>query len=438
MKYLVPTLVIAVALHANRAESQTFTTLLSFTGTSGAAVGGQPYGSLTLIGTSIYGMTSERDEWGFGNIFSLGINGTNYQNLVSFTGDAGGSEPYGSLTVRGTTLYGMTSGAPSLSFNGNVFSVGTDGTNYRNLVSFNGGMANGSEPYGSLTLAGTTLFGMTQDGGVVPFLGNIFSVGTDGTNYRNLISFTGTGGAAAGAAPYLGSLTLNGTTLYGMTEYGGANFAGNIFSVGTDGTSFHNLVSFTGSGGMASGEYPYGSLTLNGTTLYGMTTQGGASGDGNVFSVGIDGTNYQNLLSFTGSGGAASGLGPEGSLTLSGTTLYATTKDGGVYLAGNVFSVGIDGSDYQNLYSFTGANDGAQPVGDLTLSGGTLYGTTLYGGASPVPYGYGTIFALTLPTPEPGTLALIGAGAAAVLPYRWRRGLRTWTNGLLRGLAWKR
>jgi uncharacterized repeat protein (TIGR03803 family) len=423
MKYFACTLALAVALCVSRADSQTLTTLLQFSGSSGAAIGGQPHGSLTLVGTSLYGMTFETDDFDFGNIYSVGIDGTNYQNLVSFTGNGGtasGSGPNGSLTLGGTTLYGMTSGAPYLGYYGNVFSVGLNGTNYQNLDTFTG--VNGAEPYGSLTLVGTTLYGMTQLGGHFGN-GTIFSTGTDGTNYRNLVFFTGTGGTAAGSSPF-GNLTLSGTTLYGMTADGGANFAGNIFSVGTDGTNFHNLVSFTGSGGIASGRNPYGSLTLSGTTLYGMTTLGGASGNGNVFSVGIDGTNYQNLLSFTGDSGAAIGSHPVGSLVLSGTTLYGTTGEGSPYYVGNtgnVFSIGIDGSDYQNLYIFTGGSDGAEPAGDLTLSDGTLFGTTLYGGASPLPNGYGTVFALILPTPEPGTQALVGAGAVALLSYRWRR-----------------
>ena len=69
-----------------------------------------------------------------------------------------------------------------------------------------------------------------------------------------------------------------------------------------------------------------GSLTLNGTTLYGMTLQGGSNGDGNIFSVGIDGTNYQNLVSFTGTGGTASGSFSTWRLTLNGTTLYGMTS----------------------------------------------------------------------------------------------------------------
>ncbi len=328
--------------------------------------------------------------------------------------------PYGSLTLSGTTLYGMTSAGGANSY-GNLFSAGANGSSIQNLVSFTGtaGTATGQMPHGSLTLSGTTLFGMTYEGGA-SIDGNIFSAGTDGTNVQNLVSFTGPGGGTASGSNPRGSLTLCGTTLYGMTFAGGAGGYGNIFSAGTDGTSYQNLVSFTGLGGAASGNGPSGSLTLSGTTLYGATLEGGVNGYGNIFSAGTDGTNFQNLLSFTGTGGAASGDAPTGSLTLSGTTLYGTTLLGGADGDGNIFSVGIDGSGYQNLYSFTGGADGGLPQGDLTLSGGTLFGTTSRDGAN----GYGTVFALALPAtpiPEPGTLALLGAAAVALAVYRWRR-----------------
>ena len=87
---------------------------------------------------------------------------------------------------------------------------------------------------------------------------------------------------------------------------------------------------------------------------------------------------------------------------------------------GNIFSVGIDGSNYDDLYNFSGGTtDGSVPLGDLTPSGGTLFGMTSNGGA----HSDGIIFALSVPglVPEPGTLALVGCGAAVLLSYRWRR-----------------
>ena len=101
-------------------------------------------------------------------------------------------------------------------------------------------------------------------------------------------------------------MILGGSTFYGITSFTGF---GNVFSVGTNGTNYQNLVPyFTGTGGSASGEVPQGSLTLGGgTTLYGMTENGGMFGDGNIFSVGTNGTNFKNLVSFTGNGGTAQG-----------------------------------------------------------------------------------------------------------------------------------
>jgi len=440
MKNFIYAIVAAVALYAGGADAQTLTTLVRFTGSGGTASGSGPNGGLALNGTTLYGMTGVGGAGGYGTVFSVRTDGTNYQNLLSFTGTSGaanGWEPNGSLTLSGSTLFGMTAfggsgGSSGFGGNGNIFSVGADGTGYRNLVSFTGtgGLASGKSPGGSLTPSGTTLYGSTGIGGANGD-GNVFSVGSDGTSYQNLLSFTGSAGLATGAVP-TGRSVLSGATLYGMTAYGGASGYGNIYSVGTDGTGYRNLVSFTGSGGSASGAYPNtsASLTLSGTTLYGMTlygmTQGGANNDGNVFSVGTDGTNYRNLLSFTGTSGAAIGLSPDSSLTVSGTTLYGATVQGGVNGWGNLFSVGIDGSGYENLYNFTGGADGGWPIGDLTLSGGTLFGTASRGNGSA---GFGTVFAFTLPTPapEPGTLALVGGGAAGLLACAWRRKRRVGT-----------
>ena len=138
------------------------------------------------------------------------------------------------------------------------------------------------------------------------------------------------------------------------------------------------MLSFSGgTGGTASGADPFGSLLASGSTLYGMTTDGPAvGGNCNFFSVGTNGTNFQNLVSFTGTGGTASGRQPYGSLILSSTRLYGMTSAGGVDSVGNIFSVGIDGSGYQDLYDFTGGTDGANPDGDLLASGGTLFGMT--------------------------------------------------------------
>ena len=106
---------------------------------------------------------------------------------------------------------------------------------------------------------------MTAVGGANGY-GNVFSIHTDGSGFRNVFSFK-----TAATATFAGSLTLSGSTLYGMTERRWRPGLGNVFSVKTEGSGFQNLVSFNGVNGTYTGQYPIGSLTLGGSTLYGMT-----------------------------------------------------------------------------------------------------------------------------------------------------------------------
>ncbi len=86
------------------------------------------------------------------------------------------------------------------------------------------------------------------------------------------------------------------------------------------------------------------------------------------------------------------GAGPVAGLTLSGNTLYGTTDQGGANGYGEVFSVPLAGGSPTVLASFNYTNGVNPPYGGLTLSGNTLYGTTVGGGAN----GYGTVFALSI------------------------------------------
>ncbi len=371
--------------------------------TDGASDGRNPFGSLTLSGSTLYGITFGGGSGGLGTLFSMNTDGTGFGLLHSFIpDDSDGGYSYGSLTISDSKLYGMSVAGGS-SNNGVLFSMNTDGTGFSLLHSFNNlSVSDGGSPHGSLKLSGSRLYGMTVGGGSSGD-GAIFSMNTDGTGFGLLHSFTG--GASDGKNPY-GSLTLSGSTLYGMTSDGGNIGAGTIFSINTDGTGYGLLHIFTG-GGASDGGYPYGSLTLFGSKLYGMSLGGGSRGSGAIFSMNTDGSGFSLLHSF--SGGSRDGSSPYGSLTLSGSTLYGTTFSGGSSNAGTIFSIGTDGSGFDVLDSFGDApDDGANPVGgDLTLfdDGAALYGMTTYGGTT----GQGTVFSRSL-VPEPGTFALLGLG----------------------------
>jgi uncharacterized repeat protein (TIGR03803 family) len=140
--------------------------------------------------------------------------------------------------------------------------------------------------------------------------------------------------------------------------------------------------------------------------FYGTTYFGGAYDFGTVFELSpLSGSGWQEsiLYSFTG--------GSDGSLPWAGLTfdsagnLYGTTLEGGAYQVGTVFELTPTSSGWNEtvIYSFTGGNDGGNPLGGVILdTPGNLYGTTAAvgngycGGFSLIPlYKCGAVFELS-------------------------------------------
>jgi uncharacterized repeat protein (TIGR03803 family) len=336
-----------------------------------------PTGSLVSDGTFLYGMTSNGGERNRGTLFKILPDGTSYSKLYDFLGFEflDGSYPLGSLFFDGTFLYGMTSLGGANNF-GTIFKIKPDGSGYSILLNFDG--SNGEAPYGSLTsLDGIFLYGMTSNGGNDS--GVIFKIKTDGTGYVKLSDFNTPG---AGGNPR-GDILLDGISLYGMTKDGGASGLGTIFKLNSDGTGYTNLLDFSGT----NGANPFGSLISDGTFLYGMTSgQGVPGGRGSVFKIKPDGTGFAQLLDFKTS--VSRGL-PYGSLTYDGTFLYGMTSDDELSL-GSIFKVMPDGAGYAELFDFNGV--GRLPRGSLLRIGTTLYGMTSSGGTD----GSGTVFKYSL------------------------------------------
>ena len=274
----------------------------------------------------------------------------------------------------------------------------------------------------AVTLSSRTLYGTTSSGGISGN-GLVFFLNTNGTGYTVLKSFsvmtlTTLNSVEAltnsdGASPYAG-LTLSGGTLYGTARQGGSFGRGVVFSLNTNGTGYTVLRSFSAvtlnSDGVltnSDGAHPFAGLTLSGSTLYGTTYGGGISGNGVVFSLNTNGTDYTVLKSLsalkTNSVGIptnSDGARPEGYLTLSGNTLYGATYFGGSSGQGALFSLKTNGTGYTLIKNFSARtmnsdgiatnSDGSLPGAGLMLSGNTLYGTTTSGGTS----GNGVVFSL--------------------------------------------
>ncbi len=386
--------VLAVAIAPLRGAG--LTALHHFTGTDG---GGPYYGKLVMSGTVLYGMTYLGGSGSAGVIFKVDTDGTDYAVLHNFTGTtttSDGASPYGSLTLIGSTLYGMTSVGGS-SIKGTIFKIDTDGNNFGLVHEFTGESSDGAYPHGDLLLVGSTFYGMTDFGGSSN-KGVIFKVDTNGGNFAVLHSFAG--GTTDGQTIYGGSLVTDGTYLYGMSCGGGAASHGTVFKLKIADSSFSIVHSFAGA--TSDGEAPYGQLLLSGSTLYGLTYSGGTdTTKGTIFKVDTSGDNYVVLRSFGGSSNS-DGERPMATLALSGSRLFGTTGYGGSYgeggsPTGTIFGIDTDGSNYLSAWVFRNgtANLGMVPLGTLLIDGNTAYGMTSGGGAS----GYGTIFSFDTTTP---------------------------------------
>ena len=342
-----------------------YTILLNFAGTTN---GESPHGDLISDGTFFYGMTYEGGTNDIGTIFKIMHDGTGYAKLLDFASATTGRYPSGSLTSDGTFLYGMTKWGGS-NGNGNIFKIMPDGTGFIQLFEFALNV-NGGYPLGSLISDGTFLYGMTQNGGTNTG-GTIFKIMPDGTGFVKIFDFSS---VISGNGPK-GSLTFDGTFLYGMTELGGTNNLGTIFKIMPDGTGYSKLLDFAGA---SNGSLPYGSLIYDGTFLYGMTLLGGINDFGTIFKIMPDGTGYSNLLDFAGT---SNGRYPMGSLISDGTFLYGTTTLGGTNSHGTIFKIMPDGTNYEKLLDLVFLT-GAYPWGSLFSDGTFLYGMTEQGGTS--------------------------------------------------------
>jgi uncharacterized repeat protein (TIGR03803 family) len=256
--------------------------------------GSTPCGTLTYFQGELYGMTSEGGinnnyttlDHNKGCIFKIKTDGTGFTKLYNFT-YLGGGTPKGSLLVIDTVFYGLTS-AGGANGMGCIFKINPSGTGYTKLLDFNGAV-NGSTPTGSLINMGTDLYGMTSVGGANN-LGVIFKFNLDSNYYTKILDFDG---ATHGSTPY-GSLIQADSILYGMTSLGGTNSIGCVFSIKADGSNF-KLSSFSGA---TNGSTPKGSLIFVGSQLYGLTSLGGANANGCIFSINTDLTGLSRAYSF--------------------------------------------------------------------------------------------------------------------------------------------
>jgi len=409
LKKLVPVpgafVVVALAL-PGCLKSQTFTTVHSFTGGNSA----NPAASLIVVNNRIYGTSSASWSLGNGTVFAMNSDGSGFETLHDFSTpiydpesnsytNSDGANPLAGLVLSGSRLYGTACKGGVFGW-GAVFAVNVDGTDFTNLHSFYS-YDDGANPCASLILSGNTLFGAASAGGNSGFAGTLFSLNIDGTGFSVVHQFTG----SDGYGPMAG-LVLSSNMLYGTTHGGGISDAGVVFAVNADGTGFTNLHAF--SGGSDGRDPESAGLILSDSTLYGTTFFGGTTsspgslGYGTVFKLRIDGNGFTNLYNFSPAN--SDPVNPNSTVILLGNALYGTTAGGGESGGGTVFALNTNGLAFTTLHSFAllppspgpyTNSDGTGLQGGVVASGDSLYGTAIAGGS-----GYGTVFSISfLSTP---------------------------------------
>lgn len=207
----------------------------------------------------------------------------------------------------------------------------------------------------NLVLSNNTLFGSTDTQNGSDTAWQIFSIRTDGTGYKIRFNHKITGTSPS-------SLILLGDKLYGTT-YGGFNDEGSIFCVDTNGNGFKELHIFNNIDGS-----DHQNCLISEGIIYGVS-YGGNNNSGTVYRIDTSGTDFRIIHSLTPD---SDGYAPK-AMIKDHDVLYGITYDNGLPLNegnGTVFRLDTNGTNFKVLHCFYG--DGAQPE-DLVMINNRLY-----------------------------------------------------------------
>ena len=370
----------------------TFTTLVSFAETNGAA---PYYGSLVqgtdgnFYGTTYSGWGGHNPAFcsqgsGCGTVFKVTRAGelTTVYSFCSVESCTDGYFPFGGLVLAtngnfyGETSQGGANGAGTLF---EITSAGKLTTLYAFCPSFL--CPDGLYPWGGLVQSTTgNLYGTTQEGGAFG-AGTVFLIAPGGGKLTTLYNFCSQTNCTDGSGPQAGVLQATNGTFYGTTAGGGAHNFGTVFQI-TGAGKLTTLYSFCSQTNCTDGSYPYGGLVQDAKGNFeGTTQQGGADNFGTVFKITPTGT-LTTLHSFNGADG---GFPLAGGIIATDGNGYGTTTIGGANGYGTIFQ--ITKTTFTTLYSFcsqSGCSDGENLYGNglMQATNGNLYGTTYGGGAN--------------------------------------------------------
>jgi len=177
-----------------------------------------PYADLLLYDNYLYGTTV--GALNAGEIFRLKTDGSEFLTLHTFNNPEDGEGVYNTLTIVGNSLYGTT-GIGGTNGWGTLFEIDTDGTNFKKLYDISS--AGGTMVRSTLVLSGAYLYGTASEGGTSD-LGTIFRFNKDGSGFEKLYDFQN---EIDGKRPE--KFVMSGDTIFGYTWEGGINNDGILY-----------------------------------------------------------------------------------------------------------------------------------------------------------------------------------------------------------------
>ena len=292
--------------------------------------GSFPFGAL-IQGSdgNFYGTTSSGGANNDGTVFRITPAGLETV-LYSFGGTPGdGAIPRAGLILGSDGNFYGTTQIGGVNAYGTVFRITPAGVETV-LYSFGGPPGDGSAPFAALIQGSDGNFYGTTNGGGANFYGTVFMITPAGLE-TVLYSF---GGAPDGGNPFAALVQGSDGNFYGATQFDGANNDGTVFRITPAGVE---TVLYSFGASPSDGTRPQPTLIQGSDgNFWGTTTNGGANADGTVFRITPAGVETV-LYSFAG--GPSDGANPDAPLIQDSDTFYGITSSGGANGDGVVFKI---------------------------------------------------------------------------------------------------
>ena len=379
--------------------------------------------AVILLGASLVGLTPSR-------AVAQATGAISVLHTFSPNGTEGTLPIMGPIKANDGNYYGVTdTGGDAQSGNsggGTVYKLTPTGQFSVFHTFLNNPLANpptteGYEPYVLIQGKDGNLYGLCHGGGVVNETpaggGTLFRLGLDGT-FTKLYDFD-TGDPTPGLFPV--ALVQGGDgNLYGLTRDGGSDGpegGGTFFRFAPNTQTWTLLYTFVGSIA-GPGDEPQAQLIVGQDgNFYGVTTESGPDGAGAVFKATQAGA-VTLLYGFPFSGSARGDYYPLAQAE--DGSLYGVSTQSGENGQGTIYHLNTDGSNFAVVHDFAADDsDGGDPDSIILGSDGNLYGSTIDGppSSSGSNDGYGTYFQLT----PGGTLTTLaethGTNGGPVRPF---------------------